>query len=203
MPMKLVSPVTSSCLEDPFSLDQTPTRLSGEYEVEGGTSPRFSNIDIRRPTAFMELSVGLYSSSNSEFSPSGRARSLFLCVDFSSGEYGSKEESAKLILITQGISAIGEKYNLDSVLNGVLGPADPICAVGGTPVSPRFSDGCSSLVCLLVCRARNVCFTSVLGWMLVVGVPCSVTCVFQSVESLSYLGDSGIRVAIGRQLLNS
>nr|CAD7201668.1 unnamed protein product [Timema douglasi] len=36
---------------------------------------------------------------------------------------------------------------------------------------------CSSLVCLVVCRAWNVCFTSVLGWMFVVVVPCSVPCV--------------------------
>nr|CAD7201137.1 unnamed protein product [Timema douglasi] len=48
------------------------------------------------------------------------------------------------------------------------------CAVRGTFVSPRFSDLCSSLVCLVVCRAWNVCFTSVLGLMFVISVPCSV-----------------------------
>nr|CAD7197913.1 unnamed protein product [Timema douglasi] len=60
----------------------------------------------------------------------------------------------------------------------------PICAVHGMSVSPRFSDGCTSLVCLVVGRAWNVCVTSVLGLMFVVGVPCSVPCV----ERLFHLG---------------
>nr|CAD7260197.1 unnamed protein product [Timema shepardi] len=72
------------------------------------------------------------------------------------------------------------------------------CAVRGTSVSSRFSDGCTSSMFLVLCRAWNVCFTTVLGWMYVVSVPCNVPYVFQSVESLPCLGDSRIRVAIGR-----
>nr|CAD7571821.1 unnamed protein product [Timema californicum] len=77
------------------------------------------------------------------------------------------------------------------------------CAVRGTSVSSRFSDGCTSSMFLVLCRAWNVCFTTVLGWMYVVSVPCNVPYVFQSVESLPCLGDSRIRVAIGRQLICS
>nr|CAD7259072.1 unnamed protein product [Timema shepardi] len=76
------------------------------------------------------------------------------------------------------------------------------CAVCGTSVSPRFLDGCKSSMCLVVYRAWNICFISVLGWMFVVGVPCSLPCVFQLVESLSCLGDSRIRIVIGQQLLS-
>nr|CAD7572970.1 unnamed protein product [Timema californicum] len=67
-----------------------------------------------------------------------------------------------------------------SIRQKLLNKKDEPCAVRGTSVSPRFSDGCTSLVCLVVGRAWNVCFTSVLGLMFVVGVPC--------VERLFHLG---------------
>nr|CAD7258158.1 unnamed protein product [Timema shepardi] len=48
-----------------------------------------------------------------------------------------------------------------------------LCAVCGTSVSPWFSDGCTSLVCLVVYHAWNLCFTSVLRLMFVVGLQSS------------------------------
>nr|CAD7200025.1 unnamed protein product [Timema douglasi] len=64
-----------------------------------------------------------------------------------------------------------------SYLEGELQARDIViatlkCAERGNSVSPRFSGGCMSLVCLVVCRAWNVCFTTVLGWMYIVGVSC-------------------------------
>nr|CAD7425811.1 unnamed protein product [Timema monikensis] len=76
------------------------------------------------------------------------------------------------------------EISLRKKLKKKLRKKDKDCAVRGTSVSPRFSDGCLSSVCLVVCCAWNVCFTSVLRWMFVVGVPCSVPCV----ERLFHLG---------------
>nr|CAD7443522.1 unnamed protein product [Timema bartmani] len=45
------------------------SRRLAQNEVEGEPSLRIENIDSRRPTAFMVLSVGWYTLSNTEFSP--------------------------------------------------------------------------------------------------------------------------------------
>nr|CAD7456517.1 unnamed protein product [Timema tahoe] len=71
------------------------SKNSPQNEVEGEASLRFQNIDSRRPTAFMELSVGSYSLSNAVFSPE-TASVTSLGVVHSSGASSLQAESTTM-----------------------------------------------------------------------------------------------------------